>query len=216
VIQIDWASLDFSPATLDELVAEFREYKAIHFVDGQWKSMNWLQMMMPVWFQFDHGFGRRYAMPMFLEEMRPLPDLIPSLRGTGFYVGGFNWFVDGVIFPLGMGLLWIPSPRGPRLFSRMMHWGLKHFGRPPYGTLLKLEAAGMRDGAEAELVIVVYHADGYVLTAAPMVATLLQVLDGSARNPGLHFQALLAEPERLLADMQRMGVEVTISEGKPG
>jgi saccharopine dehydrogenase (NAD+, L-lysine-forming) len=74
----------------------------------------------------------------------------------------------------------------------------------------------MRDGAEAELVIVVYHADGYVLTAAPMVATLLQVLDGSARNPGLHFQALLAEPERLLADMQRMGVEVTISEGKPG
>jgi saccharopine dehydrogenase (NAD+, L-lysine-forming) len=216
VIQIDWASLDFSPATLDELVSEFREYKAMHFVDGRWKSMSFLQMMLPVWFRFDHGFGRRYAMPMFLEEMRPLPELVPTLRETGFYVGGFNWFVDWIIFPLGLGLLWVPSPRGPRLFSRMMLWGLKRFGRPPYGTLLKLEAAGLRDGAEAELVLVVFHADGYVLTAAPMVATLLQVLDGSARKPGLHFQALLADPERLLADMQRMGVEVSITEGRPG
>jgi saccharopine dehydrogenase (NAD+, L-lysine-forming) len=216
VIQIDWASLDFSPATLDELVSEFREYKAMHFVDGRWKSMSFLQMMLPVWFRFDHGFGRRYAMPMFLEEMRPLPDLIPTLRETGFYVGGFNWFVDWIIFPLGLGLLWLPPARGQRLFSRMMLWGLKRFGRPPYGTLLQLEAEGIRNGTDVELVIVVYHADGYVLTAAPMVATLLQVLDGSARKPGLHFQALLADPERLLVDMQRMGVEVTISEGKPG
>jgi saccharopine dehydrogenase (NAD+, L-lysine-forming) len=41
-----------------------------------------------------------------------------------------------------------------------------------------------------------------------MVACLLQVLDGSARKPGLHFQALLAEPVRLLKDLERMGVEV--------
>jgi saccharopine dehydrogenase (NAD+, L-lysine-forming) len=216
VIQVDWASLDFSRATLDELVAEFREYKAIHFADGQWKSMNFLQMMLPAWFRFDHGFGRRYAMPMFLEELRPLPDLIPTLRETGFYVGGFNWFVDWVILPIGLGLLWASPRRGPHLVGRMMLWGLKKFGRPPYGTLLKLEAEGIRNGTDVELVIVVYHADGYVLTAAPMVATLLQVLDGSARKPGLHFQALLADPERLLVDMQRMGVEVTISERKPG
>ncbi len=216
VIQIDWAALGFSSATLDELVAEFREYKPIHFVDGQWKSMNFLQMMLPAWFHFDHGFGRRYAMPMFLEELRPLPELIPTLREAGFYVGGFNAFVDWVILPIGMGLLWVAPRRGTRLVGRMMLWGLKRFGRPPHGTLLKLEATGTRGGGEAQLVLVVYHADGYVLTAAPMVATLLQVLDGSARKPGLHFQALLADPERLLADMRRMGVEVTLSEGQAG
>lgn len=212
VIQIDWAALDLSPSTLDELVGEFREYKAIHFVEGQWKSMNWLQMMLPAWFRFDHGFGRRYAMAMFLEELRPLPELVPSLRETGFYVGGFNWFVDWVILPIGMGLLWAAPRRGPRLVSRMMLWGLERFGRPPYGTLLKLEASGAKDGAERQLTLVVYHADGYVLTAAPMVAALLQVLDGSARRPGLHFQALLVDPERLISDMQRMGVEVSVSE----
>jgi len=216
VIQIDWAALELSPATLDELVAEFREYKAIHYVDGHWKSMNWLEMMLPVWFRFDHGFGRRYAMPMFLEELRPLPDLIPGLQATGFYVGGFNWFVDWVIMPIGMGLLWLAPQRSTHWVSRMMLWGLERFGRPPYGTLLKLEAKGLRNGAESEMTATVYHADGYVLTAAPMVACLLQVLDGTARRPGLHFQALLAEPERMLSDMKRMGVEVTISEASSG
>jgi saccharopine dehydrogenase (NAD+, L-lysine-forming) len=216
VIQIDWATLDFSPATLEELVTEFREYKAMHFVDGRWRSMNWLEMMLPAWFRFDHGFGRRYAMPMFLEEMRPLPDLIPSLRETGFYVGGFNWFVDWVILPIGLGFLWAAPRRSTRLVGRMMLWGLKRFGRPPYGTLLKLEAKGLREGSEAQLTLSVFHPDGYVLTAAPMVACLRQMLDGTARKPGLHFQALLADPERLLADMKRMGVEVTISEEAGG
>jgi saccharopine dehydrogenase (NAD+, L-lysine-forming) len=216
VIQIDWATLDFSPATLEELVTEFREYKAMHFVDGRWRSMNWLEMMLPAWFRFDHGFGRRYAMPMFLEEMRPLPDLIPSLRETGFYVGGFSWFVDWVILPIGLGFLWAAPRRSTRLVGRMMLWGLKRFGRPPYGTLLKLEAKGLREGSEAQLTLSVFHPDGYVLTAAPMVACLRQMLDGTARKPGLHFQALLADPERLLADMKRMGVEVTISEEAGG
>ena len=30
---------------------------------------------------------------------------IPSLRETGFFVGGFNWFADWVAMPLGMAAL---------------------------------------------------------------------------------------------------------------
>jgi saccharopine dehydrogenase (NAD+, L-lysine-forming) len=38
--------------------------------------------------------------------------------------------------------------------------------------------------------------------------SILQLLDGSARKPGLHFQAHLVEPQRLIRDMARLGIEV--------
>lgn len=54
----------------------------------------------------------------------------------------------------------------------------------------------------------VAHADGYVLTAVPVVAALLQVLDGSARLPGLWMMGCLVHPGRLLEDMEKMGVQI--------
>ena len=46
----------------------------------------------------------------------------------------------------------------------------------------------------------------YRLTAAPVVAALMQWDDG--RRPGLHSQALFVEPERWLSDLAKLGVEV--------
>lgn len=41
-----------------------------------------------------------------------------------------------------------------------------------------------------------------------MVATLLQLLDGTIGRPGLHLQAHIVEPGRLLGDMEKMAIEV--------
>lgn len=79
VIQIDWRTLDVSPSTMDELVAEFRDYQSLHYKDGGWRPMSWAESFRPVWMTFDHDFGRRYTMPMFLEELRTLPDIVPGL-----------------------------------------------------------------------------------------------------------------------------------------
>ena len=214
VIQINWKELEFSPATLEEMVGEFADYQSLHYRDGRWRSMGWLESFVPIWVQFGHGFGRRYTMPMFLEEMRPLPSMFPSLKETGFFVGGFNPVVDFVLMPVGMGLMKVAPKRGAALFGRLLEWGLREFTRPPYGTLLQLEAEGEQDGRPAALTIEVAHSDGYLLTAAPMVACLLQMLDGSARKPGLHLQALLVEPARFLDDLKMMGVEVLVRDGR--
>jgi NAD(P)-dependent dehydrogenase (short-subunit alcohol dehydrogenase family) len=210
VIQIDWKTLDVAPATIDELVAEFRDYQSLHFKGGRWRPMGWVESFRPIWMTFGHGFGRRYTMPMFLEELRPLPDLIPGLEETGFFVGGFNWFVDWVLMPVGMALMAVSPQAGGRAFGRMLLWGLRTFSAPPYGTLLMLEAHGVAAGAEEAMRVTVFHPDGYLLTAAPMTACLLQMLDGSARRAGLHLQALAVDPQRMLDDLRRMGVQVDV------
>jgi hypothetical protein len=50
------------------------------------------------------------------------------------------------------------------------------------------------------------HADGYELTAIPVVALLKQY--DRVRKPGLHLRGYLAEPERLFRDMEQMGVHL--------
>lgn len=206
VIKIDWNALDLSPATVAELTGELLDFRMESFRNGRW-GKKWTGYQ-----QVDFGppFGQQPCAPMMLEEMRSLPDTIPSLRETGFFVGGFNWFADWVAMPLGMAALKVAPNQAAEGAGRLMEWSLKAFSRPPYGTVLQLEASGLQQGQPATLRIRLSHADGYVLTAAPVVACMLQYLDGSCRRPGLWCQAHIVDPERLLHDMERLGVAVQI------
>ena len=142
VIQIDWRGLTFSESTLDEMVEELMSARMEYFQEGSWKQASWTGISGVRYFQFDPPFGRRYCMPMLLEEMRTLPEVYPSLQETGFYVGGFNWFVDWLVFPLMVVLLKLWPQKGVRPAGRILLWGLKTFSRQPFGTLLQLQASG--------------------------------------------------------------------------
>ncbi len=212
VIKIDWRALHPSPGTMTEFVAEFVDFQMLAYENGRWQQKSWLSMMKPATMDFGQevgpGFGRQYSLPMYLPEMRPLPDMYPGLQATGFFVGGFNWFTDWFVSPLVMVGLKLAPRRGLPPMARLMKWSLDTFSRPPYGTLLKLEARGLRHGQPAGLDIFVFHEDGYVITAVPAAACLLQLLDGSARRPGLHLQAHIVEPNRFLNDLQALGLTV--------
>ena len=191
---------------------EFRDYQALEYRDGAWRGMNWLSAWKPTYLDFGPPFGRRACAPMFLEELRDLPALLPGLRETGFYVGGFNGFVDGLVMPLALVGMRIAPGRLLRPLARLMGWGLKRFTRPPFGTLLRVEAAGLSCGKTHRLNMTVGHADGYALTALAAVACLLQLLDSTISRPGLQLQALAVEPARLLRDMARMGASMDTHE----
>jgi saccharopine dehydrogenase (NAD+, L-lysine-forming) len=208
IIKQEWASLSLSEATMIEFLAEIGDYDALFFKEGRWQKARMLGMMDTITMDFGGEFGRGYALPMFLEELRPIPGMFPSLTETGFFVGGFNWFVDWLALPLGAMALRLRSESITRSMARLLHWGLVTFSKPPFGTMLKVEAAGLKDGRAATLDVTLSHEDGYTLTAIPVVACLLQYLDGSIRKPGLWTQAGIVEPERLMGDLERMGIAV--------
>lgn len=208
VIRIDWSALHLSQETMEEFVAEFLDFQMQVFQGGRWQKSSLVSMFKPLNMDFGPEFGPQPCVPMFLEEMRLIPDLIPGLQTTGFYVGSFNWFTDWFISPLVLAGLKLAPQRGLRPLTRLFRWSLNRFSRPPYGTLLKLEARGTKNERPLAINLTLSHADGYALTAIPVTATLLQLFDGSIRRPGLHRQAHLVEPNRLVRDMERLGVHV--------
>ena len=153
--------------------------------------------------------GERAGTLMYMKELELLPRQLPSLRDCGFYVSGFNPVVDTTVLPLGMAVMKVSPDTLGEPYSRLLAWALRRFSRPPYGTVFQVEAGGKIAGAAASAGLRVAHPDGYWLTAAAAAACLLQWLDGSLREPGVHLQALATDPTRLLRDLHRMGAEVS-------
>jgi saccharopine dehydrogenase (NAD+, L-lysine-forming) len=208
VIKQDWKTIQVGDETIAELVELFNDFEMLVYKAGRWKKASMYSTADFLTMDFGKVFGRQYGFPMMLEEMRELPERIPTLTDTGFYVGSFNWFVDWVIMPLTMLAVKISPRAAAKPMGKWMYWGLKAFSKPPYGTLLRVEASGSKDGTHKNKAITISHPDGYLFTAIPVAACLLQYLDGTIGEPGLWLQALVVEPSRFMADMQRMGIRV--------
>jgi saccharopine dehydrogenase (NAD+, L-lysine-forming) len=213
VIKQDWESLEVEDATVFELVELMNDYEMSVFKQGKWQKVSFFSMSDMLRMDFEGEFGKQYCAPMMLAEMRALPVIFPSLMETGFYVGGFNWFVDWIIMPLAIVILKLWPHAAIKTIGKWMHWGLKAFSRPPYGTLLKVEAVGKKGNLIKTSQATISHQDGYLLTAIPVAACLLQYLDGSIDKPGLWMQAHIVEPNRFMSDMQHMGINVRKVEG---
>ena len=71
-----------------------------------------------------------------------------------------------------------------------------------------MDAEGVRGGTPTILAVRLFHEDGYDFTAIAGESMAEQLIDCSARRPGLHRMGLIVDPERMLADMEAMGVRV--------
>ena len=191
---------------VNELMEAFIDYQSQVFRDGRWTERgSWTTRRI----DFGREIGERRCFSMFFEELRDLPEMIPTLRETGFYMSETHWLVDWVITAIVFAGLKIAPRRGIRPLGKLMWWGMQNLPKPPHLALLKVEATGEKDGRAARFEMAVSHGDAYELTAIPVVACLEQVLDGSARRPGLWMMGHLVEPQRLFTDMEEMGVEVS-------
>jgi len=203
LIRIDWKSYSFSRETLLELVDELRDYRNEIFYDGKWLKAGFSDKRSCIKMNFKPEFGNELLVNMLLEEMKEIPRLYPGIRETGFFVGGTNWAVNYFVMPLASVLpKYFPGTR--ILLGNLLQWALKTFSAPPYMIILKLSARGKNGKFE----MVLRHVDGYYLTAAPVIGTILQYLDGSVKKRGLCLMAHYPEPVRLFSDLRHMGIEI--------
>lgn len=212
VIKEDWRSLELADPTIYELVEMMNDFDMSVYKDRKWKKVSLVSTADYLKMDFGEEFGKLTCAPMMLEEMRALPEIYPTLTGTGFYVGSFNWFTDWVIMPISMIAMRMAPRAALKPSARWMHWGLKTFSKPPYGTMLQVEASGRKDGKPKMVTMTISHPDGYMFTAIPVAACILQYLDGTIDKPGIWLQALVVEPNRFMEDMQRLGIRMKIRE----
>ena len=193
--------------SVDELIEVFKDYQAQVFLNGKWTAPGKFKMCT---INFGGDIGRKTCYSMFFEELRPFPDLYPSLKEVGFYISESHWVTDWFIMPV----VWFSLkifPNSVRSLGKLLWWAMGSFNKAPYRIELQVQASGVRNGLQKKFTAITSHTDGYELTAIPVVAALLQYLDGSSRKPGLWMMGHFAEPVRLLDDMKRMGVVVSIS-----
>ncbi len=139
---IDWANLTFGSHAAEDFVGELRDMDPSVFVDGCWQR-SWQN-------QRRHHFAApaniQNCVAMNLEEMKRLPTLYPSLRETGFYVGGFGWLIDMLVMPACMVALSAFPSQSTRI-GRFLVFALKRWTPDGQWALLDLEATGWTPGA---------------------------------------------------------------------
>ena len=210
-MKLDWGKYEFSPPTMKELVDEFKHYEPLIFKDGKWQKRSFRNLPC---FDFGEPIGPLSCTPMDMKEMHPLPEIIPSLRNTGFFVSGFNKIVDNWLMPIVyMGIKMFPQSWSMP-FARLFRWGLK-FCKPPFGIKLVADCKGEKEGKAVQMEIALTHPDAYVLTAVPVVACIKQWAEEDIRQAGLWMQAHIVKPKSFLEDIQDMGIELEIKQNLP-
>ena len=96
-----------------------------------------------------------------------------------------------------------------RFWAKVFAWCLNVSKTKPGGSLVTL-AEGTKGGNLTKIRIQSTHPNVYDFTVIPVVACLKQYLEGSICKPGLHIMGHLVDPDRLIQDMQEMGVKTVI------
>jgi hypothetical protein len=186
---------------VDELTDLFLHYRTEVYTGGRWSKPG-SYVVRKV--DFGPGIGRRGCYSMYLEELRLMPQMYPTLQDTGLYVASTGWVLDIVTMALLLALKVSPR-KSRRALGKMLWWAMTSISPPPYGVVLQVDAKGMSGGEPKIFRARLTHRDGYEFTAIPVAALLMQY--DHIRTPGLYMMGHICDTDRLVADMRTMGIE---------
>ncbi|MFA5840663.1 MAG: saccharopine dehydrogenase NADP-binding domain-containing protein [Candidatus Paceibacterota bacterium] len=193
------------PESIYELVDVLADFNVDIFKKSKWRKANYLDYKM---IDFGERFGVKMCYPLQMEEMRLLPKMFP-LEETGVYVAGFNWFIDYLVMPFAIILPKIKKGLGRHMIAKMLIYGFNNFSGKNLGVSFVIDAEGIKNGKLKKFRVIAEHEDAYLFTAIPIVACVQQYLNGSMIKPGLHLMGHVVEPNRLMKDMEKMGIKIS-------
>jgi saccharopine dehydrogenase-like NADP-dependent oxidoreductase len=97
----DWNSLQatLSDETMEEFALEMMNFNGKVYQEGEWKDLGMGAYTNPIQVDFGEPYGTKACVPMYLNELKDLPNQYPSLQNVGFYIAGFHWVIDWLIIP---------------------------------------------------------------------------------------------------------------------
>jgi len=160
---------------------------------------------------FGAAYGRHRCYPFEFLELAKLPVEDLGVSELGFYAAGFNAVIDLLVWVwMTTGLYRIGV--GLRLGTRIAMWAGR-FTKPPFCTLIQVDATTPNG---SRIRVGLGHEDAYVATAIPLTACVIQMVGlGLAHQPGLHLMGHLLRTDRFLADLESMGMNVTVERREP-
>ncbi len=187
-----------------EIVDLIADYQPKFYQNGKWKIGTYKDAI-----KIDYGekFGVRSSMPLDMVEIKPLPEMF-SLRETGVFTTGFNWFIDYLLFPFMMLSQKIKKGSLRHFWAKLLIFGINKFSSDEEGVVFLLQAEGEKDGQHQKIEIISEHDSVYDFTIIPVIACLKQYLDGSIRKAGLWMMGHLVDPDRLFSDMESLGIRI--------
>nr|MBC8228153.1 hypothetical protein [bacterium] len=187
-----------------EIVDSIADYKPEFYQNGKWKIGTYKDAI-----KIDYGnrFGVRNSMPLDMVEIKALPEMF-SLRETGIFTTGFNWFTDYLLVPLMMLSHKVKKGSFRHFWAKLLIFGINKFSSAKEGVVFLLQAEGEKDGKRQKIKILSEHDSGYDFTVIAVIACLKQYFDGSIRKPGLWMMGHIVDPDRLFGDMEEMDVKI--------
>lgn len=180
---------------------------AFKFNNGRWeKASVWKGIKC----DFGHGLGVQPCYPVRMFEMEGLAEKL-ELNKCGIYGAGINKKTDTIL--LVWKLLKLYKPKwGVKKGAELLYKASNNNVKPPYITLLKATGHGYLNNMNKKISISLSHVDGYVATAIPVVALILQLLDGTINQSGVFAMGEVVNVLKFEKDLVELGLGMEVKE----
>ena len=188
-----------------EIFYETVTTKPLILKNGQWVNARYTDSKPCT---FSSHFGKKNCYPLKMLEIESVDDEL-GIKNAGAYVGGFNWFIDNVVFTTAVLLGMINKELSQNVCAWLMFRSTKKYRSDIPRVEMITTARGLNHGKSASCTIELQSESGYLLTAQAVYSMMQQYFSDQNLQPGIHLMGKIINENKLLSDLSEMGVKIT-------